>query len=145
MEAEPGMYRDYLGPESVCILQGRATITGSSGQTVKIKTGDSVVVDVGEKMDWEIHESIRKDLCEKHAVVPSVTVARPHRMDRHHPDWGVNWRTVRLPDTPRSVSVSLGKSLGIFAIRRFSDPHHVANWYSCGAQRDRPVPAHVVL
>ncbi|MBV6761050.1 cupin domain-containing protein [Rhodococcus opacus] len=59
-EAEPGLHRDYSGPESVYILQGRATITGSSGQTVEIGPGDFVVVDAGEKMDWEIHETIRK-------------------------------------------------------------------------------------
>lgn len=59
-QAEPGFHREYVGPESVYILQGRATITGGSGQKVEIKAGDFVVVEAGEKMDWEVHETIRK-------------------------------------------------------------------------------------
>jgi uncharacterized cupin superfamily protein len=59
-EAEPGTHSEYLGPETVYILQGRATITGGSGQAVEVTAGDFVVIDAGEKMDWEVHETIRK-------------------------------------------------------------------------------------
>lgn len=59
-EAEPGLHREYVGPETVYILQGRATITGGSGQAVDVSAGDFVVIDAGETMDWQVHETVRK-------------------------------------------------------------------------------------
>ncbi|AHK35242.1 hypothetical protein OPAG_09272 [Rhodococcus opacus PD630] len=59
-EAEPGVHDDYLGQETVVILRGRATITGSSGHTVDVQAGDLVIIDPGEKTTWTVHETIRK-------------------------------------------------------------------------------------
>lgn len=59
-EAEPGVHREYGGPETVVILQGRATVEGSSGTTVDVGPGDLVVVDAGEQTIWTVHEKIRK-------------------------------------------------------------------------------------
>ncbi len=59
-EAEPGVHSGYQGQETVVILQGRATVTGESGQTVEVGQGDVFICQPGEKMTWTVHEKVRK-------------------------------------------------------------------------------------
>lgn len=57
----PGVLSDVHGPESVCIISGRATVTISPGnETVELAPGDVFVIDAGETAEWTVHETIRK-------------------------------------------------------------------------------------
>ena len=60
-QAAPGTHANLPGQETVYVLSGKATVTGTvSGTSVDVKAGDIVVVDEGEVVTWNIHETIRK-------------------------------------------------------------------------------------
>lgn len=60
-EMTPGVLRDVPGPESVCLLSGRATVQiRPSGEVVELQTGDVFAIDEGEIADWTVTETVRK-------------------------------------------------------------------------------------
>ena len=59
-EMTPGTLRDVPGPETVVILNGRATVTADSGESMTIGPGDVCVVHAGHTATWEVHATVRK-------------------------------------------------------------------------------------
>jgi uncharacterized protein len=59
-QAAPGTHTNLPGQETVYILQGKATVTGTSGDSIDVAAGDIVVIDAGEVATWTIQETIRK-------------------------------------------------------------------------------------
>jgi uncharacterized cupin superfamily protein len=60
-QMEPGVLRDAPGPETVIVLEGRATVTvAETGAVVEVGPGDVGIIEAGHKATWTVHETIRK-------------------------------------------------------------------------------------
>ncbi|MDA2893333.1 cupin domain-containing protein [Mycolicibacterium sp. BiH015] len=59
-QAAPGRHANLPGQETVFILEGKATVSGTTGDVVDVAAGDIVVIDAGEVATWEVQETIRK-------------------------------------------------------------------------------------
>lgn len=60
-EMTPGVLRGVPGPESVCIIAGRASVVlHPGGEDIALGPGDVLVVDEGETADWTVTETVRK-------------------------------------------------------------------------------------
>ena len=59
-QAAPGVHANLPGQETVVILEGRATVTAQSGDSIDVTAGDLVFVDAGEVATWTVHEQLRK-------------------------------------------------------------------------------------
>ena len=59
-QSTPGTFMlDHPG-ETIAVLQGRATLTMSDGDSLEITAGDIVYVPEGARVKWEVHETVRK-------------------------------------------------------------------------------------
>jgi len=57
----PGTLTSYPGPETIVLIEGRATVTvDQTGETVELTPGDLFVIDEGESATWQVHETVRK-------------------------------------------------------------------------------------
>ena len=59
-QAAPGTHANLPGQETVYVVSGKATVSGTNGNSVEVSAGDIVVVDVGEIATWTVHETVRK-------------------------------------------------------------------------------------
>lgn len=59
-KAAPGVHANLPGQETVVVLEGRATVTAASGESIEVGPGDLVFVDAGEVATWTVHETLRK-------------------------------------------------------------------------------------
>lgn len=56
----PGtFYMDHCD-ETVCLIEGRATVTAPGGEPVELRAGDMAFVPAGTRAKWEVHETVRK-------------------------------------------------------------------------------------
>ena len=59
-ECTPGVFTLSHPGETVCCVQGRATITPEGGEPVTLGPGDMAYIPEGTVARWEVHETIRK-------------------------------------------------------------------------------------
>lgn len=59
-EMSPGTLHEVHGPETVVILDGRATVTADSGEITTLGPGDVCVLHAGRTAAWEVHATVRK-------------------------------------------------------------------------------------
>jgi uncharacterized cupin superfamily protein len=56
----PGTFMLTHPAETVCLVQGRATITPEGGEPVTVVPGEVVFIPEGTVARWEVHETVRK-------------------------------------------------------------------------------------
>lgn len=56
----PGTFDWEHADETLCVVEGRATITPEGGEPFEISPGDVVFLAEGTKTRWQVHETIRK-------------------------------------------------------------------------------------
>jgi uncharacterized cupin superfamily protein len=59
-ECTPGVFTLSHPGETVCCVQGSATITPEGGEPVTLGPGDMAYIPEGTVARWEVHETIRK-------------------------------------------------------------------------------------
>jgi uncharacterized protein len=56
----PGAFYLDNADETVCLIEGRATVTPEGGDPVDLKAGDTAFLPEGSRSLWDIHETVRK-------------------------------------------------------------------------------------
>jgi uncharacterized protein len=56
----PGAFYLDNADETVCLIEGRATVTPEGGEPVNLKAGDTAFLPEGSRSLWEVHETVRK-------------------------------------------------------------------------------------
>jgi hypothetical protein len=56
----PGAFYLDGANETVCIIEGRATVTPEGGEAVHLEAGDTAFLPDGTRSLWEIHETVKK-------------------------------------------------------------------------------------
>lgn len=56
----PGSFYLDNNDETVCLIEGRATVTPAGGEPVILNAGDTAFLPEGARSLWEIHETVRK-------------------------------------------------------------------------------------
>jgi uncharacterized cupin superfamily protein len=59
-ECTPGVFTLTHPGETICCVEGRATITPEDGEPVTIGPGDVAFIPEGTVAHWEVHETVRK-------------------------------------------------------------------------------------
>lgn len=59
-ECTPGEFTLTHPGETICCVQGRATITPEGGEPVTLGPGDTAYIPEGTVARWEVHETVRK-------------------------------------------------------------------------------------
>jgi uncharacterized protein len=59
-ECTPGTFDWVHADETLCVVEGRATITPAEGQSFDIRPGSVAFFPEGTKTRWQVHETIRK-------------------------------------------------------------------------------------
>lgn len=56
----PGVFMLTHPGETICLVEGRATITPEGGEPVTVLPGEVVFIPEGTVARWEVHETVRK-------------------------------------------------------------------------------------
>ncbi|MBS1862201.1 MAG: DUF861 domain-containing protein [Actinobacteria bacterium] len=56
----PGAFYLTHPDETICLVEGRATLTPEGGEPVTVVPGEAVFVAEGTVVKWEVHETVRK-------------------------------------------------------------------------------------
>jgi uncharacterized cupin superfamily protein len=56
----PGVFMLTHPGETICLVEGRATITPVDGEPVTVVPGEVVFIPEGTVARWEVHETVRK-------------------------------------------------------------------------------------
>jgi uncharacterized protein len=56
----PGVFMLTHPGETICLVQGSATITPEGGEPVTVRPGEVVFIPEGTRARWEVHETVRK-------------------------------------------------------------------------------------
>jgi uncharacterized cupin superfamily protein len=56
----PGVFMLTHPGETICLVEGRATITPVGGEPVTVVPGEVVFIPEGTLARWEVHETVRK-------------------------------------------------------------------------------------
>jgi uncharacterized cupin superfamily protein len=56
----PGVFTLTHPGETICLVEGRATITPEGGEPVTVLPGEVVYIPEGTVAHWEVHETVRK-------------------------------------------------------------------------------------
>ena len=56
----PGAFYLDNADETVCLIEGRATVTPEGGDPVQLEAGDTAFLPEGSRSLWEIHETVKK-------------------------------------------------------------------------------------
>jgi uncharacterized cupin superfamily protein len=56
----PGVFTLTHPGETICLVEGRATITPEGGEPVTVLPGEVVFIPEGTVARWEVHETVRK-------------------------------------------------------------------------------------
>jgi uncharacterized protein len=56
----PGIFMLTHPGETLCLVEGRATITPEGGEPVTVVPGEVVFIPEGTVARWEVHETVRK-------------------------------------------------------------------------------------
>jgi uncharacterized cupin superfamily protein len=56
----PGVFMLSHPGETICLVQGSATITPEGGEPVTVVPGEVVFIPEGTRARWEVHETVRK-------------------------------------------------------------------------------------
>jgi uncharacterized protein len=56
----PGVFMLTHPGETVCLVEGRATITPEGGEPVTVVPGEVVFLPEGMRARWEVHETVKK-------------------------------------------------------------------------------------
>jgi uncharacterized cupin superfamily protein len=56
----PGVFMLTHPGETICLVEGRATITPEGGEPVTVLPGEVVYIPEGTVARWEVHETVRK-------------------------------------------------------------------------------------
>jgi uncharacterized cupin superfamily protein len=56
----PGVFMLTHPGETICLVEGRATITPEGGEAVTVAPGEVVFLPEGMRARWEVHETVKK-------------------------------------------------------------------------------------
>jgi uncharacterized cupin superfamily protein len=56
----PGVFMLTHPGETICLVEGRATITPEGGEPVTVEPGEVVFIPEGTVARWQVHETVRK-------------------------------------------------------------------------------------
>jgi uncharacterized cupin superfamily protein len=56
----PGVFMLTHPGETICLVEGRATITPEGGEPVSVTPGEMLFIAEGTVARWEVHETVRK-------------------------------------------------------------------------------------
>ena len=56
----PGAFYLDGNDETVCLVEGRATVTPQGGDSVTLEAGETAFLPEGTRVLWEIHETVKK-------------------------------------------------------------------------------------
>jgi uncharacterized cupin superfamily protein len=56
----PGVFMLTHPGETICLVEGRATITPEGGEPVTVVPGEVVFLPEGMRARWEVHETVKK-------------------------------------------------------------------------------------
>jgi uncharacterized protein len=56
----PGVFMLTHPGETICLVEGSATITPEGGEPVTVSPGEVVFIPEGTRARWEVHETVRK-------------------------------------------------------------------------------------
>jgi uncharacterized cupin superfamily protein len=56
----PGVFMLTHPGETICLVEGSATITPEGGEPVTVRPGEVVFIPEGTRARWEVHETVRK-------------------------------------------------------------------------------------
>lgn len=56
----PGVFMLTHPGETICVVEGRATITPEGGEPLQVGPGDVAFIPEGTVARWEVHETIKK-------------------------------------------------------------------------------------
>lgn len=56
----PGVFMLSHPGETICLVEGSATITPEGGEPVTVAPGEVVFIPEGTRARWEVHETVRK-------------------------------------------------------------------------------------
>ena len=56
----PGVFMLSHPGETICLVEGRATITPEGGEAVTVVPGEVVFLPEGMRARWEVHETVKK-------------------------------------------------------------------------------------
>lgn len=56
----PGIFTLTHPGETICVVEGRVTITPEGGESITLTPGDVAFIPEGTIARWEVHETIRK-------------------------------------------------------------------------------------
>ncbi len=56
----PGVFMLSSPGETICLVEGRVTITPEGGEPVTVVPGEVVFIPEGTRARWEVHETVRK-------------------------------------------------------------------------------------
>jgi uncharacterized protein len=56
----PGVFMLSHPGETICLVEGSATITPEGGAPVMVEPGEVVFIPEGTRARWEVHETVRK-------------------------------------------------------------------------------------
>jgi uncharacterized cupin superfamily protein len=58
----PGVFWLTSPAETICLVEGRCTITPEGGEAVTVLPGEVVFIPEGTRARWEVHETVKKAL-----------------------------------------------------------------------------------
>jgi uncharacterized protein len=56
----PGVFMLTSPAETICVVEGSATITPEGGEPITVVPGDVAFIPEGTRARWEVHETVRK-------------------------------------------------------------------------------------
>jgi uncharacterized cupin superfamily protein len=59
-ECTPGLFTWVHADETLCLVDGKVTVTPEGGEPLEIRPGDVVFFPEGMKTEWRVEETVRK-------------------------------------------------------------------------------------
>jgi uncharacterized protein len=59
-ECTPGLFRWVHADETLCLVDGKATVTPEGGEPFEIRPGDVVFFPEGTTTEWRVEQTVRK-------------------------------------------------------------------------------------
>jgi uncharacterized protein len=56
----PGVFMLTSPGETICVVEGSATITPEGGESITVHPGDVAFIPEGTRARWQVHETVRK-------------------------------------------------------------------------------------